>query len=569
MRGCAMASSRIAWIVLSVALAGMLLAGCEKIDPSKPLETVPTRVALREMPHGDVYGIVRDQSGGPLAEARIALGVGQEARTVLTSMDGSYRLSDLAAGAYVITASREGYLSGRVRVVLEGTAVSGADIVLEPYRAAVGHRSETVEVTAEGALVQPWTIRSEGTGDVPAVELRLTEGTVLREASGRIVSDPVEIRVTPMSGRSLVAPTPGTFGVTDADLEVVPGEPAVTRMDLPLDEGRVAEDVEIVDPNPLFGVGARVRLVQPMAAFVLEPEGLLLENPDGTPRSQQVVFGNLPFGGRLSPGTTVDLVDPEGNMVTGTVGTDGRSIEAEVTRLTRYDLLVQVQMEVQETALYVSGAPKPVAAATVIVVSADGITVTFPELDENDPYQVALAQFIVNAIANLLKEECDPGEGCTPGFWKQQHVYSWVTYKPEDSYEAVFGVAVPGGAPTLLEALGDGGGDIDALLRHSTAALLNASNPDVDYAYTVANIIAMVQDAFATGDYEIVKDIFETENERGGSEDVCGGGDGITSRSWIVITVVTGEGEFFVYAVVDRWVCRYSFIVEHEQGFGW
>ena len=37
------------------------------------------------------------------------------------------------------------------------------------------------------------------------------------------------------------------------------------------------------------------------------------------------------------------------------------------------------------------------------------------------------------------------GEGCTPGFWKQdQHFDSWVGFAPTDSFETVFGVSVPG-----------------------------------------------------------------------------------------------------------------------------
>ena len=117
------------------------------------------------------------------------------------------------------------------------------------------------------------------------------------------------------------------------------------------------------------------------------------------------------------------------------------------------------------------------------------------------------------------------GEGLTPGFWKQsQHLDAWVGFSPSDSYEAIFGVDVPCSDPTLLQALWSGGGGVNALLRHSTAALLNAAHPNVEYAFTQAEIIAMVQSAFATGDYENVKDQFEAENERGA--DLVDGGSG-------------------------------------------
>ena len=101
------------------------------------------------------------------------------------------------------------------------------------------------------------------------------------------------------------------------------------------------------------------------------------------------------------------------------------------------------------------------------------------------------------------------GEGCTPGFWKQdQHFDSWVGFAPGDFFDTVFGVDVTlrnmfikGEItnPTLLQALQANGGGINALARHATAALLNASNPDVDSDFTVAQVIALVQDAIAPG----------------------------------------------------------------------
>lgn len=107
------------------------------------------------------------------------------------------------------------------------------------------------------------------------------------------------------------------------------------------------------------------------------------------------------------------------------------------------------------------------------------------------------------------------GEGCTPGYWKQeQHFDSWVGYAPADSFGTVFGVTprVPG--TTLLEALMATGGDEFALQRHATAALLNAVS-SVDYAFSVPEIMAAVQYAYSSGDFEGVKDQFAFENELG------------------------------------------------------
>jgi hypothetical protein len=112
------------------------------------------------------------------------------------------------------------------------------------------------------------------------------------------------------------------------------------------------------------------------------------------------------------------------------------------------------------------------------------------------------------------------GEGCTPGFWKQeQHFDSWTApYDPGDPLSSVFDAAALTAAgvdpdTTLLEALQTGGGGVDALLRHAVAAVLNAASPDVDYPFTVDAVVDMVNDALVSGDFEGTKDVLEGANE--------------------------------------------------------
>lgn len=105
------------------------------------------------------------------------------------------------------------------------------------------------------------------------------------------------------------------------------------------------------------------------------------------------------------------------------------------------------------------------------------------------------------------------GEGCTPGYWKQEHHFdSWNVYSPNDSFSAVFGVSYGG---TLVEAAGAKGGGANALARHAVAALLNSANGDVSYLYSTADVISMVQAAFASGNFEATKDLFAGQNELG------------------------------------------------------
>jgi hypothetical protein len=103
-------------------------------------------------------------------------------------------------------------------------------------------------------------------------------------------------------------------------------------------------------------------------------------------------------------------------------------------------------------------------------------------------------------------EDGEEGEGCTPGFWKQeQHFDSWVGYTQDQLFNDVFGV---GTFPdlTLLEALDLGGGGAEALARHGVAALLNAASPDVDYPLSEAEVIALVHDALVSGDEGVIED---------------------------------------------------------------
>jgi hypothetical protein len=103
-------------------------------------------------------------------------------------------------------------------------------------------------------------------------------------------------------------------------------------------------------------------------------------------------------------------------------------------------------------------------------------------------------------------------EGCTPGYWRQAHHYdSWTGYTPVTAFSAVFEDAFPG--MTLGEVVRLNGGGLNALGRHTVAALLNASSPDVEYAYTAAQVISQFNAVFPGGDYEALKDTFEQYNE--------------------------------------------------------
>ena len=93
---------------------------------------------------------------------------------------------------------------------------------------------------------------------------------------------------------------------------------------------------------------------------------------------------------------------------------------------------------------------------------------------------------------------------------------SWVGYAPNQTLESVFDVPDAFGLDdrTLLDALSFRGGSGDAgaariLLRQAVAALLNASNPEVDYTLTTAEVVAQVNAALASEDRATMLELAE------------------------------------------------------------
>lgn len=133
------------------------------------------------------------------------------------------------------------------------------------------------------------------------------------------------------------------------------------------------------------------------------------------------------------------------------------------------------------------------------------------------------------------------GEGCTPGYWKNNWV-RWQGVEPGNAWTApyiggtsfgsVFGVSITVRVgrvditnPTLFQALNAQGGGINALARHAVAALLNAQSPDVDYAMTAGEVVTAVHNAIEGGDGAVIEDLkndLDDYNNAGCSIDMNG-----------------------------------------------
>jgi hypothetical protein len=150
------------------------------------------------------------------------------------------------------------------------------------------------------------------------------------------------------------------------------------------------------------------------------------------------------------------------------------------------------------------------AGETVVEVQAFSEDVDF---EERRP-----ASFNWIAAGLSVPEDSREGlEGCTPGYWKQAHHYKdWTSpYEPTDLFSDYFEDAFPG--QNLVQVLDNGGGGLDALGRHTVAALLNAANPDVDYPLAVQEVINGFNAVYpgSKDDYEMLKDQYVGFNELG------------------------------------------------------
>ncbi|MHC4265455.1 MAG: hypothetical protein ACYSUK_05920 [Planctomycetota bacterium] len=160
-------------------------------------------------------------------------------------------------------------------------------------------------------------------------------------------------------------------------------------------------------------------------------------------------------------------------------------------------------------------------------VGTEDFTLQLTTTNENDVICSSECELPVDV------EPCDDVNGCTPGFWKnnaRQHDSSaWVNYSKGDKFSAVFGRTIEIRLrkkgkitdPTLIQALSATGGCLNALARHSVAALLNISGGCGSYPIDESTLISDVQAAIDSGECRGL--IRSTKNELAEyNEEGCG-----------------------------------------------
>ncbi|NNM32713.1 MAG: hypothetical protein HKO53_06585 [Gemmatimonadetes bacterium] len=156
-------------------------------------------------------------------------------------------------------------------------------------------------------------------------------------------------------------------------------------------------------------------------------------------------------------------------------------------------------------------------APVTIPAGSDLVSVQLYSHDDGTGTEPASLYWVLGALAVKDPERRQGGEGCTPGYWKQDHHFdSWpAPYMPGTLFSAVFDDAFPG--MTLADVASQGGGQLKALGRHTVAALLNGASSGVSYDLSDGDVIAAFNDAYpgTNGEYEALKNQFEAYNEQG------------------------------------------------------
>ena len=408
--------------------------------------------------------------------------------------------------------------SRSARVILTTLLVAGAVVSSHHLASADGNEvlgtpsipiatGSGVVVAGTGTAVQPADINIDVPGTPKQVLLywegqhRLSEGadTTISvngtSVTGQLIGGPnfffsltySSTYRADVTALGLVAPGANTLTITDMQFPRANGGAGVLVI---YDDGSEAE-ISLFDGNDL----AFINFPEPRQTTVAKTFNFAPEPVDRT--------GDLSMF--MSSVEGPDHSGPRPSVIEVTV--DGVVTEYN-------NILASVDGDEWDTVSLPIVVPAGASSITVQVLSADRLgTGNLP---------ASLAWNAASFSISVTPETPGGGEGCTPGFWKNRglKIGAWTGYAPTDSYKAVFGVNSSFNLD-LLGALNQGGGNEKALGRHAVAGLLNASSSGVSYKYTTAQVIALVQSAYTSGDFNGVKDVLEHENELH-NNDLCG-----------------------------------------------
>jgi hypothetical protein len=104
-------------------------------------------VARAQSPGGHIAGVITDDQGQPVPNVFVTAHGTDQSQRILTGADGQYRLHDLVAGRYVLTAARDGYTTVvRNGVMVRVGKTAALPLVLKNAEAANAQRQAPAAV---------------------------------------------------------------------------------------------------------------------------------------------------------------------------------------------------------------------------------------------------------------------------------------------------------------------------------------------------------------------------------------------------------------------------------------
>lgn len=306
---------------------------------------------------------------------------------------------------------------------------------------------------------------------------------------------------------------PGISGTLGTNIEIaIDGGASVemhTSCSQPIGPGLVAGDFEVVS-------GKSKKLAVPLCPIVT----------GGCPANQQVVYTYiLTNSGSTVTNVTVDD-DKLGNISSGTVLNGGQS-----ATFTKSACLFQTTTNMATAAGSLpSGSNCAAAPASATVTLIIPPPPPPPGCTSSDSDSDSGADNNANGDSDDSDgdsgpQDCDqdgdppppPGggnnHGCPSDHWKK-YGHKWKSFKHGDKFGAVFGVQ-GGGNRSMKDALDSRGGGAKGLEREAAAALLNASDPNMNYFYSAAEVKAIVKNAHNTKDYDTAIGLLKQQNNCG------------------------------------------------------
>ncbi|HEY4592875.1 MAG TPA: carboxypeptidase regulatory-like domain-containing protein, partial [Thermoanaerobaculia bacterium] len=272
----------------------------------------------------EISGRVVDDEGTPVADAGVSLfRAGGEPQGAPTEADGTFRLSGVEDGDYVLQAVKRGYSSGPVRkVTVAGAPVSGIELKLNPSEGTITGRLTGLEFS-QLARVRVWVSASFNVGAVDA------EGSY---RISHLAPGPWKVQAT----------VPDTPLHAEGEVTLEPGA-SEARLDLNFGGGHTLSGVVLRNGEPLAGAA------------------LLLTRPGQSLRASADLQGAFRFEG-LEDGT-YEL----------NAGTGGGAWHKETVEITG-DQTIRVELHTASLSGRVVDATdsSPVSGARIFVKSPEG-----------------------------------------------------------------------------------------------------------------------------------------------------------------------------------------------------